>query len=86
MKDVFENHRTFLSLSATVLSCVAAWLGYQARVSHQKRLEAQLSSINEDLRRDFDEYEKIKVVQDASRTDIKSVSFVQNIHTRNIHN
>jgi hypothetical protein len=73
VKDTFESYRTFVSLSATVLSCAAAWLGYQARVTHQERLENQLTSINEELKRDISEYEKQKIVKDAARTDFKSV-------------
>lgn len=45
LQVLFERHRTLLSLSATILSCLAALAGYQSRRIHQERLERRLSEI-----------------------------------------
>ncbi len=72
---MFESHRTFLSLSATLLSCLAAWLGYEARVRHQRKLEEQLLSINRELQRDYQEMEKLRSMsRDVTRTDYVSLA------------
>ena len=52
IRIIFEKHRTFLSLSATILSCGAAWAGYQARVNHQSKLENQLAKITEEIQKE----------------------------------
>lgn len=49
VRIVFERHRTFLSLSATILSCLAAIVTYQSRRMHQQKLESQLERIQREL-------------------------------------
>jgi hypothetical protein len=71
--QAFERHRTFLSISATLLSCAAGWFGYESRVRHQNRLEQQLQHISQELKRDFNELEKLKTVKETARKDIASI-------------
>lgn len=71
--QLFERHRTFLSISTTLLSCAAGWFGYESRVRHQNRLEQQLQHISQELKRDFNELEKLKTVKETASKDIASI-------------
>lgn len=64
VRAIFEKHRTFLSLSATIASCAAAWLGYQARVRHQHKLEEQLQQLSRDLKTDQQQQMAVVVSQE----------------------
>eukprot|EP00002_Diphylleia_rotans_P037258 TRINITY_DN8303_c0_g1_i1.p1 TRINITY_DN8303_c0_g1~~TRINITY_DN8303_c0_g1_i1.p1 ORF type:complete len:321 (-),score=86.54 TRINITY_DN8303_c0_g1_i1:75-1037(-) len=50
LRDTFEHHRVFLTISSTLLSCGAAWLGYVSRQVHMTNLEWQLGEINRILK------------------------------------
>ena len=69
LRIVFEKHRTLLSLSATILSCGAAWAGYQARVNHQRKLEEQLSKITAEIQK-----EQLQLQQQQQQSNDLSVS------------
>ncbi|KAL6040954.1 hypothetical protein QOT17_009303 [Balamuthia mandrillaris] len=49
--DTFTRHKTFFTVSGTVLSCLAAWFSYAARVRHQAVLERHLHELNEKLKK-----------------------------------
>eukprot|EP00762_Andalucia_godoyi_P003121 ANDGO_01085.mRNA.1 hypothetical protein len=49
VQAVFERHKTFISISATVLSSLAAWAGYTARVSHQRSLEEKIHTLSTEI-------------------------------------